>query len=829
MADDWLQDTLQTTRERFQTATAPSDRLALLRELARLSGGRALPPAPLMPPETAQLPRFGLAAAADGAVRILDEDLSDIAPGLDVALRIDAAPRGGVSPAPADAVLLRLTPHDRYRSRAQKSAVQTALTAPGGSSLMVSMPTGAGKSLLFQAPVLFWRETHPGACAVVIVPTIALAEDHERTLRAMPGLEASRALSGSTPPAQREEILAGFRNGDIPLLLLSPEAAFGAARADLLQTALDLAAPEKYGQNGLLSAVFIDEAHIIESWGRIFRPDFQRLPALVRELRTRNPDLRTVLLSATLVSAAQAVLRADYGAGAWGEIHARTPRYQFDLSAADFTNEAERDTALLRLIDRAPRPAVVYTTRVEHADRLHDRLTQDGGYDRVALFTGAISDAKARRDIVERWAAGSLDLVIATSAFGLGVDKADVRTVIHACLPESAARWYQEVGRASRDGYQGLGVTLWTRKKERGPPRRRTTEEVDSYDSDEDDAASMAGNGWLSAELAEVRWNALLKGAVSDGRDPVSGAVRLILPLDAARDGLDPRYTGERNRGWNRSLLNLMQRQGVLTVEAEAPREDETPKHWRATILCDEILDAQDETAWSTIWARIFAGRDREAGLARAELRAFVTAMKRQDRDCLLRSAYRLIEPDAAPVACGRCEACRRQGVTPPGHLRSDVARFAWPASGVLRPTLPRGLILVAPEGSGDRLFSRLARAGIEQIVAPAAEASRIAATLSDHPVQFGFVQPAEDWLRRDGVLPDLPTAFLPPPSSSLGPWLRELERLANARPDQHLILVAEPTSRVDGRALHQIASQHAPYDEAILDEYVIASEGVGS
>lgn len=113
--------------------------------------------------------------------------------------------------------------------------------------------------------------------------------------------------------------------------------------------------------------------------------------------------------------------------------------------------------------------------------------------------------------------------------------------------------------------------------------------------------------------------------------------------------------------------------------------------------------------------------------------------------------------------------------------------------------------------------------------MAPEAEASRIAAALADHPVQFGFVQPAEDWLRRDGVLPDLPTAFLPPPSSSLGPLLRELERLANARPDQHLILVAEPTARVDGRALHQIASQHAPYDEAILDEYVIASEGVGS
>lgn len=826
MADAWLQDTLQTTRERYQTATAAADRLALLRELARLSGGRALPPAPLSPAESALLPRFGLAAAVDGAVRILDEDLSDIAPGLDVALRIDAAPRGGVSSASPDAVLLRLTPHDRYRSRAQKSAVQAALTAPGGSSLMVSMPTGAGKSLLFQAPVLYWREAHPGACAIVIVPTIALAEDHERTLRAMPGLQASRALSGSTPPAQREEILAKFRNGEIPLLLLSPEAAFGAARQDLLQTALDPAAPEKYGQKGLLSAVFVDEAHIIESWGRSFRPDFQRLPALVRELRARNPDLRTVLLSATLVPAAQAVLRADYGSGVWGEIHARTPRYQFDLSVSDFTDEATRDTALLRLIDRAPRPAVVYTTRVDHAERLHDRLTQDGGYGRIALFTGAISDAKTRREIVDRWAAGGLDLVVATSAFGLGVDKADVRTVLHACLPESAARWYQEVGRASRDGHQGLGVTLWTRKQDSAPPRRRTSEEVDTYDSDEDDAASMAASGWLSAELAEARWMALLKGAVSEGRDPVSGALRLLLPLDAAREGMDPRYTGERNRSWNRSLLNLMQRQGVLTIEAEAPRDEETPKQWRATILREEVLNPEDEAAWSDIWARIFAGRDQEAALARADLRAFVTAMKRHDRDCLLRAAYRLIEPDAVPVACGRCEACRRQGISPPGGLRPDVARFAWPPQETGRLTLPRGVILVAPEGSRDRLIRRLAGAGIEQFVVPEAEASAIASNLADLPVRFGFVQSAEDWLRRDGVLPDLPTALLPASSTSLGPWLRELERLATGRPYQRLLLMAEPASRVDGRPLHQIASPHAPYDEAILDAFAVALDG---
>ena len=827
MADIWLADTIAATRARCAAAESPADRLALLREMARLGGGRAVPPVPLGEGEVSLLRRFGLGVAHDGGVLILDEDLSDIAPGLGVAMRIDAEARGGVSSATPDAFLLRLTPHQEYRSRTQKSALQTLLTAPDGASLMVSMPTGSGKSLLFQAPVLWWRERTPGACAIVIVPTVALAEDHERTLRNMPGLEACRALSGGTPMAERQNILARFRNGEIPLLLLSPEAAFGAARADLLQTALAADDPAKYGQQGILAAVYVDEAHIIESWGRSFRPDFQRIPALVRELRERNAALRTVLLSATLTPSAQTVLRADYADGPWGEVHARTPRYQFDLTAAAFDDHADRNAALDRLIDRAPRPAVVYTTRVEHAEILHARLAGPGGYRRLALFTGALSDADVRRRIVEQWAGGELDLVIATSAFGLGVDKSDVRTVIHACLPESAARWYQEVGRASRDGRQGLGVTLWTPQTDRRPARQSRSEEVDSYRSDEEDAGSMAGGGWLSAELAEARWIALLKAATSDGRTPETGATRLILPLDAARVGLDPRYTGERNRSWNRSLINLLQRQGALLVESEAPTGDEVPKHWRVTILNDGLLDPDNTAAWTQTWSLVLSGRDREAAFARAELRAFVRAMRRHDQECLMRSAYRLIEPEAAPVVCGRCEACRRQGARAPHALTPDVARFAWPASGSHPVLLPRGILLIAPDGPQDRLLARLVAAGVEQIVVSADEAADLATGLAAHEVRFGFVQSAENWLRREIVLPDLPTALLPPSRTCPSAWLRELTRLSRERPDQTLLLVSDPTIRVDGRPLHQIASPHAPYDEAALDEFVIARTGV--
>ncbi len=817
----WLEKAIADTAAAYLCASAPGDRLALLRELARLNGGRAIPPPHPLPDDLEALfPRFGLARSSDGAVRVQDEDLDDIAPGLPEAMRIDAEPRGGIDPAPPDAALLQLTPHSHYRSRTQKAAVQSILIMPDGAGLMVSMPTGAGKSLLFQAPVLSWRQTDPGACVIVIVPTIALAEDHQRTLQAMPGLEGCRALSGSTPADERQDVIARFRNGEVPILLLSPEAAFGTARADLLQSALPAEAPDKYGQKGRLAAVFIDEAHIIESWGRSFRPDFQRLPALVREFRARNPAIRTVLLSATLTPAAREVLRSDYAEGGlWGEIHAEAPRYQFDLSASSFPDLAARNAALVRLIDRAPRPAIVYTTRVDQAEALHKLLTKERGYKRLALFTGAISSPQERKRIVEAWAENELDLVVATSAFGLGVDKANVRTVIHACLPEGAPRWYQEVGRASRDGHQGLGVTLWVERSGLGQRPRKDKEE-DTFQSDEDDAESMAGGGWLSRELAEARWLALLKCARSETRAK-SGEPRLILPLDAAREGMDPRYTGERNRGWNRNLLNLLQRQGALVLEADAFDDDTLPLHWRTVIHDAGLLAPVDADAWRSTWDAVFIGRNAEVAMARRELREFVHFLRRPERDCLLLGAYRLIEPDTFASACGRCPACRVQGRSAPSSLRPRSALFAWPPRPTSHTDLPQGVLLVAPDnGASNLLLRRLTNAGIGQIVVTESEAEWVASALKEAGSEFGFVQSAEDWIQRDGVLPDLPTAFLPTAHDFLPAWLRELQSLAAQRPHQTFVLVADPAQRVEGRSLQQIASLHAPYDEDALDNF---------
>lgn len=229
LAPAWCINGIRRCEQVLAGAQGSADRLALIRSLVRLHGGRLdLTALPVFLNEADRflLERFGLALTHEGrTLRIMTDDGGFGLDGLAQAMMLDKRPRQVFETAAPDAVLLRLTQHVSYRTAAQKAAVRALLTQPGGSGLMVSMPTGAGKSLLFQVAACFERERTPGACALVIIPTIALALDHERTLSAMKGLEGSRALTGSMSAAEMEDIINGFRRGDVPVLLTSPEKA----------------------------------------------------------------------------------------------------------------------------------------------------------------------------------------------------------------------------------------------------------------------------------------------------------------------------------------------------------------------------------------------------------------------------------------------------------------------------------------------------------------------------------------------------------------------------------------------------------------------------
>jgi len=819
--NEWLSGELARLKACLAQANSVADKLALIRSMVRVNGGRI---------DKGELPlenfkaedglRFGLGIGAS-VVRLLDEQDDRAPEGFWDAQDLDLSLRRHRDHLPPDAVLLRHTDHPDYRSEGQKAAVSSLVSMPKGASMMVCLPTGSGKSLLFQLSAARTRVTNSGACVVVITPTVSLALDHERTLSRIPGLERSRALVGGMDPVDRMNLLDAFRRGEIPILLMSPEIALGSAREHLVEAATN---PNEKLETlrAHISAIFIDEAHIIESWGRSFRPDFQRIPGLVQELRTRNSDLQCILLSATLPPSARDVLRSSYRSDhGWGEVDAASPRREFDIVVQRYGNAATRLEALDFVVDRAPRPLIVYTTLAGDeedgrgprdlrlsANELYTHL-KSRGYERIALFSGEISSNAERNQIVRDWADDKIDIVVATSAFGMGVDKANVRSIVHACLPDSPARYYQEIGRAARDGRQGLAVCLFT------------DDDRDGVKDDVTHARSIATNSWITREIATPRWDAMLGSSVNSRW--VGDRRALTINLDAMRHGIT--LSTDFNRRWNMSILNLLQRAKMLDIISCS--QEPNRYTWDAEIREPGLL-ARDT---DEIWDRVFALRDSEQARSRTEVNRFIAIMRRPDEVCVLREVFELLQESSVDdvASCGRCPGCRSRGEIYVAERHSRVTADIWPAEFGTPLKLPRGVTLIIPEdGSFVKdpapLISGLSSCGIEQVAVPDDIAINCARAFKSSKARLGLVINHSSIFGNGARLTKVPTAILlrPHDQSSMR-ILNMIKRWkSHAELPDPLLIVTSTNIEFEGRRLDQTFSTRAPYAEDTLGHFSI-------
>ncbi|HZP82972.1 MAG TPA: ATP-dependent DNA helicase RecQ [Chthonomonadaceae bacterium] len=286
-------------------------------------------------------------------------------------------------------------------------------------------PTGGGKSLCYQLPALAFE-----GVTLVVSPLIALMKDQIDFLQGR-GIAAAR-LDSSLSAGEARDVTDRMRDGSLKLLYVAPER-FNNERflANLKQTPIALFA--------------VDEAHCISEWGHNFRPDYLKLAETARELGVA----RVLALTATATPSVVEDICAAFAIPR--ECAILTGFYRPNLRLATTpVRAADRDALLLkRLQERKPGPTIVYVTLQKTAERVAEELTR-AGFPARAYHAGM--EPEERTAVQEEWMASERGIVVATIAFGMGIDKADVRYVYHYNLPKSLESYSQEIGRAGRDG-----------------------------------------------------------------------------------------------------------------------------------------------------------------------------------------------------------------------------------------------------------------------------------------------------------------------------------------------------------------------------------------
>jgi ATP-dependent DNA helicase RecQ len=458
--------------------------------------------------------------------------------------------------------------HERFGFPAfrpgQREACQAALE---GRDVLVVMPTGSGKSLCYQLPALLRDDL-----TIVVSPLVALMQDQVAALRARGLGERVALVNAQQDPASNADALRRAAGGELRLLYVAPERFSSPGFLERLAMA----------RVGLF---VVDEAHCVSQWGHDFRPDYFRLADAAR----------AVGADAILASTATATPRVALDVAR--RLRLRDPlrvatgfdRPNLSFAVARPAPHEKRPLLVEALRAEEALPAIVYAGTRAGAEEIAEQLTAELGEEALAYHAGL--ERERRASVQRRFVADEAPVIVATNAFGMGVDKPNVRTVLHASVPASLEAYYQEAGRAGRDGRQARALLLAENRDKALHVHFIKREEIDE-----------GLPGWLADRIAAA--------ADGDGR----------YALDAAELARDLREDGDRLR----ALIGHLARAGALSPSpASLDRVAGTiagPFDKRAALRCRASIDEAARARWRQyreVWAYVEQGSCRRSAILR--------------------------------------------------------------------------------------------------------------------------------------------------------------------------------------------------------------------
>jgi len=538
---------------------------------------------------------------------------------------MEALPRPWIKPPISDPWIQNHFDFESFKGPGQALAVRSVLHMPEDETLIVILPTGEGKSLIYQALAI----ANPQKTIAVVVPTVSLAVDQEMTLEDKPELkpENPHAYIGGQDN-KNSIILEAIPSGKQGLLFGSPEAFVASLRVSLMQCA----------EVGRLEAIIIDEAHLVFAWGSDFRSDYQLLAALVTELRSIAPKgkkPKLVCLSATVDQESLKTLDSLFSPEKpISIISSARLRPEIEMWVAPIAKSLnEREARVIEALKHLPRPIILYVTTKEDAEKWKIRI-KDEGFINFKMIHGG-SDNSLREKVVKHWKTGKLDLVVGTSAFGLGINYLHARSVIHACIPESLNRYYQEIGRTGRDNQTSVSILL---------------PEITDFSV----ANGISEKKFISNELGLSRWEAMFHK-----KNGINHDTRVISVDLSVSPSYEPYMKGQRHENWNERVLNLMTLSGLIQLVGTHYDTGLKKTLVKIKIIKDGHLDLQ---TWET---DVDITRKRMYESSKFELELMVQFIN--NKNCssrLFQKIYTLKHNKQnykVTLACGGCFFCRNK------------------------------------------------------------------------------------------------------------------------------------------------------------------------